>query len=265
MNDAITILVYHPNKILLQRLVQFIQAGGYNTLSTSDDSEAVRLACEMKPEVFLVAPLAKADLDAAEEVQKRSWTSVVVLADTDDVAAEAQSIGIDQIVMYDGSDIGNILESIRRLFPDRNLPEPTQEGACVLVVDDEPDAVEMLTEFLVRSGYRALGAGTGSEGLDILKRDEGVDVVLLDIHLPDIGGIQVLRAITELHHPPGVIILTALRDSIIAQHALRLGACDFLTKPIDLKLLDESITACLARMEYRERHWWNRRQTTRPA
>ncbi len=258
MTEPITVLVYHPNKILLQRLTQFIQAAGYRTISSSDEADAVRLILENKPEVFLAAPLTDGDLTAAAHVQKTyPLTRVIVLADTDRTADHAHSIGVDEVVVYDETDIGNVLESIRRSFPDPAI-ESTLESAEVLVVDDEPDSVDMLTEFLCRSGFRALDARTGKDALDVLKHEPGVRVVLLDIKLPDMGGVEVLTEIMNHPHPPAVIILTALRDSVIAQHALRLGAFDYLTKPIDLRALADTIEVCLFRMEYRERFWWNR-------
>jgi CheY-like chemotaxis protein len=259
MSEPVTILLYHPNKILLDRLVQFTQAAGYKTVSSSDDSEAVRLVGKMKAEVFLAAPLVKTDLAVAEEVQKRyPWTRVIVLADTDGMAAHARSMGIDEVVVYDETDTGNVLESIKCSFPDCDAGR-FSESAGVLVVDDESDTVDMLTEFLSHSGHRAIGASTGREALDILKRDADIRIVLLDIKLPDVGGMQVLTEIMNSRRPVAVIMLSALRDSVIAQYALRLGAFDYLAKPVDLPALAETIAVCLSRIEYRGRHWWSRR------
>jgi CheY-like chemotaxis protein len=266
MSEPITILIYHPNKILLNRLIQFTQAAGYRAFGCSDDSEAVRLVSGLKPEVFLAAPLVKTDLAVAEEVQRTyPWTRVIVLADTDTMAEHARNMGIDEVVVYDGTDIGNVLESIRSSFPDCEAGR-FSGSAGVLVVDDQPDAVDMLGEFLSHSGHRALGANTGGEALEILKRDADIRIVLLDINLPDMGGMQVLTEIMNLRRPVAVIMLTALRDSVIAQHALRLGAFDYVAKPVDLPALAETIAVCLSRIEYRERHWWSRRHASdRPA
>src|SRR5258708_1851498 len=157
MTETITTLIFHPNKILLDRLIRFTQAAGYRTLSSSDDSEAVRLVVKMKPEVFLAAPLVNADLAVAQEIQTRyPWTRVIVLADTDGMAEHARNMGIDEVVVYDEADIGNILQSIKCSFPDSDA-ERFSESAGVLVVDDEPDTVDMLAEFLSHSGHRALG------------------------------------------------------------------------------------------------------------
>jgi DNA-binding response OmpR family regulator len=261
VTEPLTILIYHPNRILLNRLIQFVQAAGYATLSASNETEAVQLVREMRPEIFLVAPLLAADLTVAEEVQTRySSTRLIVLAETDAIVERAQAMGIDEVVLYDESDIGNVLEALINSSATSEVSIPASEGIGVLIVDDEPDAVDMLSLYLTQCGYRALGAADGREALQILKRDTDVRVVLLDINLPDMGGMQVLREITVLRSPPSVIMLTAIRDSVIAKHALRIGARDYLLKPIDLKALDEAIKMCLARQEYRERHWWKRQR-----
>ena len=81
---------------------------------------------------------------------------------------------------------------------------------------------------------------------------------LLDVFIPDIGGMEVLTEINELSSPPGVILLTALADREIAQDALRLGAFDYILKPADLNQLESIVVACLGHNEYRKRSWWRR-------
>jgi hypothetical protein len=101
MTETVSTLIYHPNKILLDRLVQFTQAAGYRTVSSSDDSEAVYLVGKLKPDVFLAVPLLNADLAVAGEVQRRyPWTRVIVLADTDGIPEHARNMGINEVV-YD--------------------------------------------------------------------------------------------------------------------------------------------------------------------
>jgi DNA-binding response OmpR family regulator len=165
-------------------------------------------------------------------------------------------MGVDEVVLYDEADIEGVLEAVRRLF---SATEPS-EGISVLIVDDEPDSADILSEYLTRCGYCTTVARTGREALAILKKKSHVRVTLLDINLPDIGGVEVLREISGLRTPPAVIMVTALSDSVIAKHALKMGACDYLVKPIDLRSLDQAITASLARQEHRGRHWWTRRE-----
>ncbi|HLH30023.1 MAG TPA: response regulator [Terriglobia bacterium] len=259
MIEPSTVLIYHPNKILLYRLVQFVHAAGYATLSASDDSEALQLLHEMKPDVFLVTPLVRADLHVAEKARaKYPSVRLIVLGETDDMIEHAQALGIDEVVLYDETDIGNVLEALADSGAAASQSVATGEDVAVLIVDDEPDSVDMLAEFLKRCGYRTFDAATGAEALQTLKATADIRVVLLDIKLPDVGGVQILREIEDLSHPPAVIMLSAIRDSVIAKQTLRIGACDYLVKPVDLKALEEAISVCLTRLEYRGQHWWKR-------
>jgi DNA-binding response OmpR family regulator len=171
---------------------------------------------------------------------------------------DAQALGIDEVVLYDETDIGNVLEALADSGVTAPQSVATGEDVAVLIVDDESDAVDMLSEFLKHCGYRTFDAATGTEALQALKGNRDIRVVLLDIKLPDVGGVQVLREIEDMPHPPAVIMLSAIRDSVIAKQSLRIGACDYLVKPIDLKALEEAISICLTRLEYRGQHWWKR-------
>lgn len=258
--ESFSVLIYYPNRILLQRLVQFVQAAGYETLTTSDEAEALELARSMHPDIFLLVAIVPADLGIANELRARyPHSRLVVLAETDDMAERAQEAGIDEVVLYEEADIGNVLEAIRQ--PPRTAPPASvEDSVAVLIVDDAPDTVEMLSEYLNRSGYRSFAAENGRAALEILNTNRDIRVVLLDIMMPDIGGLEVLGKIRELRPAPAVIMLTALSDSVIARHALKNGASDYLVKPINLSRLDQAITACAARWEYRNRHWWSRRK-----
>jgi CheY-like chemotaxis protein len=257
MNEPLTVLIYHPNRILLGPLVQFVQAAGYKTISTSQEDEVAGLIQQMRPPVLLVATLLAEDLGLVERVRTTfPSTRLAVLAETDEIVERALAMGVDEVVLYDEADIEGVLEAVRRLF---HAAEPS-EGIGVLIVEDEPDSAEILSEYLTRCGYCTTVARNGREALAILKKKSHVRVTLLDINLPDIGGVEVLREISGLRTPPAVIMVTALSDSVIAKHALKMGACDYLVKPIDLRNLDQAITACLARQEHRGRHWWTRRE-----
>ena len=82
-----------------------------------------------------------------------------------------------------------------------------QEGR-ILVVDDEPLIVKLLKHNLEKSGYEVLAAGNGREGLEVLEK-EPVDVVLLDIMMPEMDGMEALRRIKASERPVLVIMLTA--------------------------------------------------------
>lgn len=103
----------------------------------------------------------------------------------------------------------------------------------VLVVDDDNLLRKLVTEQLSRSDFEAAPAARGREAVEIL-RESDFDVVLLDIMMPDMTGLEALREIRKLEDPPEVIMLTADTSLATGIEAMRFGAYDYLTKPATL-------------------------------
>jgi DNA-binding response OmpR family regulator len=117
----------------------------------------------------------------------------------------------------------------------------------ILVVDDEPDFVELIREFVVRKGYHPIVAYDGREALQKVK-EERPHIVLLDIRMPGMDGLEVLKQIREADQEVGVIMLTGVLDREIGSQSLRGGAFDYLVKPIDLQYLDRVLWYKVAAM-----------------
>ena len=110
----------------------------------------------------------------------------------------------------------------------------------VLIVEDEEVLRENLLEFLTRAGYEAEGVGTGEEGLQrALESDFGV--VVADIRLPGMGGIEVLKRIVAERPETFVLMTTAFASVESAVEALRFGAYDYLLKPITFEDLLQKV------------------------
>ena len=107
--------------------------------------------------------------------------------------------------------------------------------AKVLIVDDEPDVCETMNDFLDRKGFETDMAYSGKEALEILSAGLP-DLVVLDVNMPGINGIRVLKEIKKRSYQVAVVVLTGLRDIDTAKEALSCGALDFFVKPIDLNL-----------------------------
>ena len=110
----------------------------------------------------------------------------------------------------------------------------------VLIVDDDPAFVELLWEFLTAKGYELAAASNGEDALRQLKEDRP-HLVLLDVCLPKMNGLEVLKHIREIDREVGVIMVTALDEDETGRQALKLGAFDYITKPPDLKYLERSL------------------------
>jgi DNA-binding response OmpR family regulator len=107
--------------------------------------------------------------------------------------------------------------------------------ASILVVDDDVGIQKLLKSFLEKQGYDVIISSTGEEGLEQMNR--GPSLVLLDIMMPDVHGLQVLNRIKEMSPATPVIMMTGLAEHAIGLESLKRGAVDFVTKPFELQHL----------------------------
>jgi two-component system NtrC family response regulator len=112
--------------------------------------------------------------------------------------------------------------------------------ARILVVDDEPDAVELLVEYLTGKGHTVTAAASGPEALHKLKEDRP-HLILLDIMMPGMSGLEVMKRARAIDREVGIIVVTAVHEEELGREALTLGAFDFITKPIDFQHLDQCL------------------------
>jgi DNA-binding response OmpR family regulator len=110
----------------------------------------------------------------------------------------------------------------------------------ILVVDDETQIVRLLEYFLTSKGYEAYTAMNGAEALEVVK-EKRPHVVLLDIIMPGMGGIETLKEIKKINPETIVIMVTAVIDEELAKWAIQLGADDYITKPFDLSLIETTV------------------------
>ncbi len=107
-------------------------------------------------------------------------------------------------------------------------------GETVLVVDDEQLVRDLLVQFLGLRGYRALGVKNGADALSMIE-EAPPDLVLLDLFLPGMNGVEVLRRLREKEFPGAVIIITGSHDEEVLEEAWALHPQEVLTKPVDLE------------------------------
>ncbi len=118
----------------------------------------------------------------------------------------------------------------------------------ILVVDDEEDILELVRYNLVSDGYEVICAASGEEALELVRQD-AVTLILLDLMLPGISGLEVAKLLKrnkETRHIP-IIMITAKGDETDIVAGLEIGADDYITKPFSTKILSARVKAVLRR------------------
>ena len=116
--------------------------------------------------------------------------------------------------------------------------------ANLLIVDDELGMRQFLTHLFQRKGHTVRAAGNGREALEML-RHSPADLIVSDVRMPDMNGIELLRSARELFPTVEVVLMTAFANVDTAREAFLLGAYDFVQKPFDNDLLTETVTRAL--------------------
>src|SRR5262245_12668637 len=111
----------------------------------------------------------------------------------------------------------------------------------VMVVDDEEEVRLVLSEFLSGRGYEVTMAESGLQALDLLA-SAVPDVVLLDVSMPEMDGVETLKRLLSSRPGLSVIMVTANADVGVTSKLLALGASDYIPKPFDLEYLDQAIS-----------------------
>jgi DNA-binding NtrC family response regulator len=114
----------------------------------------------------------------------------------------------------------------------------------ILVVDDEPSMLRYLQTVLELDSYRVSTASNGLEAVDKVQRDSP-DLVLLDMVMPGADGLETLQRIREARPSTKVVMLSCVRDTRKVAQAMRLGAQDYLSKPVQKEEMDEVLRFCL--------------------
>jgi two-component system response regulator (stage 0 sporulation protein F) len=114
----------------------------------------------------------------------------------------------------------------------------------LLIVDDEHDIRNFVKNFFQERGFEVFTAVNGEEAISVVKK-ESPSVVLLDIRMKGMDGIATLKHLKEMDRTIKIIMVTALEDQDKIDEAYRLGACDYITKPLELDHLEEAVEKVL--------------------
>jgi two-component system sensor histidine kinase/response regulator len=140
-----------------------------------------------------------------------------------------------------------MLETSQQNKPSHDIEQ--QHAKTVLIVDDEPVIRDLCSKAL--TGYRVLQASNGEEALSIFQKGE-IDVILTDVMMPGIGGIELLKRLKEIEPTLVVIVMTGFAEKDVILNALKADADDFITKPLNLLQLKTAVDKALVKKALKE-------------
>src|SRR3982751_2256069 len=116
----------------------------------------------------------------------------------------------------------------------------TVQRPLLVVVDDEQGILDVVGRFARRAGFDVSPCSGGREAIELLQAKRA-DLVMVDLRMPDVGGLDVLRAIRETDPRCQAVLMTGYASVETAVEAIKLGAMDYLSKPIDFGRLEQLV------------------------
>jgi len=184
----------------------------------------------LQPEIPIILYGSK-ELSREEEMALQRISDRIVLR-----RAQSYEQLLDEANLFLHRVEANLPESKRKLLAKARETDPVLAGRKVLVVDDDVRNIFALTSALERHKIIVVHAESGQAGIDLLHRTQDVDIVLMDVMMPDMDGYQTMRAIRSIDHfrTLPVIALTAKAMKGDREKCLEAGASDYIPKPVDL-------------------------------
>ncbi|UVT15671.1 MAG: response regulator [Nitrospira sp.] len=232
---------------------------GYRVISTTSGREGLGLFRAHRPRVTLL-DLRMPEMDGLTILKEiraiDPHAPVIILGGgaTEVQENQARALRATDFIRK-GLSLDVLVEAVNRIaqLPPQSTSAPLQHDngsviqqidESILVVDDEPLVCDLLVRFLSLRGYRALGVKDGHDALRMVE-DMPPDAILLDMIMPGLPGIDVLRALREKDYSGGIIIMTGSQNEELLQEAWKLGPQEILLKPVDLERLLTAIQLVL--------------------
>jgi CheY-like chemotaxis protein len=244
------VLVVDDERLMRDLLGALLTRHGHDVITAASGPEGLELFRTHRPQLT-VLDLSMPDMDGIAVLRRLraidEQAAVVVLTGTgtDDLENQARQLGVtdflkkalspDVIVAALERASGQVAGSAASTAPGAALTPPEGE-ASILVVEDEPNSREMVTQFLLNRGYHVRSAPDGAEAL-FMVQEQAPHLIVLDLYMPGMNGIEVIKTLKRRDFRGSIIVLTGSQDEKLLEQALELGSVDVLGKPVDLDRL----------------------------
>jgi DNA-binding response OmpR family regulator len=250
------ILIIDDDGIVRDALTVFLSRAGHQVFTASDGANGVITFKNSQPDLVILdrdLPVMSGSV-VFKNIREVSAKVPVIILTGYDTPEDAEAYLRDGAASFlsKGDGLSNVLAEIDRVLGikknasppiERRHAEPRAAGPAkglVLVADDDDAIINVLNRFLTAAGYEVLTAADGQKAAE-LARARKPDIALLDIFMPKMDGLEVLRELfTELPET-GFMMITGNEDEEVAKTCLNSGAFDYIQKPVNLDILGNII------------------------
>ncbi|MBI3031425.1 MAG: response regulator [Candidatus Rokubacteria bacterium] len=250
--NAPTILCVDDDPDVLSALQEYLAAQGYHVITATNGVEAFLQVSRQRPRAVILDLFMPrlGGLGALDRIRRMDASITVIIISGVEGAVEmireaSLSVAGTLAKPFKLAEILGLLVQAGVLPPKKvpagaGMPSPAAAPSGrrrVLVVDDDPEIRSVLVEYLQGKGFEVLQAGSGEEAIGRLTEFRP-HVVLLDIIMPGLSGVETLRRIKSVQPGTAVVMVSGIEDQETARQALVLGAADYVAKPVDFQYLD---------------------------
>jgi DNA-binding response OmpR family regulator len=252
-----TILVVDDELLICDLLRVVLSRQGHEVITATNGKEGLELFKQHKPR-FTLLDLRMPEMNGIEvlkhihAIDPKAAVMILTAWGSDALEQQARQLGVMDFLSK-GLALDGLVAAMERALPKSAQtpaatpaasPAPAAEASpssqaamnSILVVDDEPQICELLQRFLSLRGYRVRAVPDGPQALAAVEQ-EAPQLVVLDMNMSGMNGVEVLRKLRAKKYGGGVILLTTGKDDKLLQEALDLGSVDVMGKPVDLERL----------------------------
>jgi HAMP domain-containing protein/signal transduction histidine kinase/DNA-binding response OmpR family regulator len=254
-----SLLVVEPDAARRERILQCVGGGDIEVLTAEDGNDAVHLICERRIDCLIVDPQTS-DLSALRHPPSavRSPLPVIVYAESTGAKENGERVAdgvwrtadgeilpvrrvyslerlLDRTAFFLHQDLSKLPEAQRRMLDGLHSSDKVLTGKKVLIVDDDMRNIFALSSVLEEHDMVIVSAVNGRDAIKILQQQENIDIVLMDIMMPEMDGIDTMREIRKIVRMKSlpIIAVTAKAMKGDREKCLEAGAWDYLSKPVD--------------------------------
>ncbi len=245
------ILIVDDEPVAAKTLGDALKRKGYEGVITANSGEeACQSIKKEKPDLILLDIMmpGMSGVETLREIKKIDPNLEVIMLTgraSTELEWEARKIRVSGF-LYKELSPEVFMKNLSEILEEREEEKKPEKkkGLKILVIDDDPQVRDLLNDFLDKEGYDVSLASNGIGGLSKVK-SEKPDLVLVDINMPEMDGLEVLKRVKEDNPSLTVIMISGGQDMETARKTLEMGAYDYITKPFDLHYLKISVLSKL--------------------